>query len=683
MNHFSLKLRKILLYSPLYYLLLVFSFLYLIIYLNFYEIKSKYNINNTNFELKIIKYTIKNNKINIYFNNGIIGKYYLDNEEDVSNFKNTYSLGDIVYVNGKLVLPRNNTIPNTFNYKKYLNSKRIKYILNIKSIKIKTRNKNILLNIKNLMYKRINNIKYNQYLYAFILGDISYLDEEVYDNYKTNGITHLFALSGLHVSMFSSILIFILNKFKTGEKTSFIIVSLFLLFYSFIASFSPSILRATVFFILSSINKIYYLFIKPKHLLFITFILLIIINPLYIFNTGFILSFTISFFILLNNENKDKSSLLYISLISFFSSLPIIINMNYEINLIGFLNNLIFIPLVTYFIFPLSIITMFLPFLSPILNIACNIMEFVSNISSKIVNINICFSKINTIFIIIYYLLLILIIKKYKRVKVIFLILIFILYFKSYFNLNNYVYYIDVNQGDSSLIRIKNKTILIDTGGQINSKLMTNSIIPFMKSIGVKRINYYILSHGDYDHIGWSIDLINNFKVDEVIFNCGEYNKLENELISILNEKNIEYYSCINELNVNNNQLLFLNTKEYNDENNNSNVVYLELDNYKFLFMGDAGVEKEKDILNRYNISNIDVLKVGHHGSKTSSSKDFINEINPKYSIISVGKNNRYGHPNNEVLNNLKESKIYRTDEDGSIVFKIKKNKLKIEMYEP
>ena len=99
--------------------------------------------------------------------------------------------------------------------------------------------------------------------------------------------------------------------------------------------------------------------------------------------------------------------------------------------------------------------------------------------------------------------------------------------------------------------------------------------------------------------------------------------------------------------------------------------------------MGDAGVDKEKDILEKYNMSNIDVLKVGHHGSKTSSSKEFIDEINPKYGVISVGKNNRYGHPNKEVLNNLSDSKIYRTDENGSILFKIKNNKLKIKTCSP
>ena len=94
--------------------------------------------------------------------------------------------------------------------------------------------------------------------------------------------------------------------------------------------------------------------------------------------------------------------------------------------------------------------------------------------------------------------------------------------------------------------------------------------------------------------------------------------------------------------------------------------------------MDDASIEKEKDILNEYSIEDIDFLKVGHHGSDTSSSKEFIDIINPNYSSISVGKNNRYGHPNKEVLNNLSDSKIYRTDQDGSVMFKIKNNRLKI-----
>lgn len=183
--------------------------------------------------------------------------------------------------------------------------------------------------------------------------------------------------------------------------------------------------------------------------------------------------------------------------------------------------------------------------------------------------------------------------------------------------------------------------------------------------------------------MGEVINLVNDFKVEKVIFNCGKFNDLEQSLIKVLDKKKISYYSCIEELNIDKYKLQFLNTKEYDNENDNSNVVYFNYNNYKFLFMGDAGVNKEKDILDKYNISNLDVLKVGHHGSKTSSGKYFINEINPKYSIISVGKNNRYGHPNKEVLNVLENSKIYRTDQNGSIMFKIKNNKLDIKTCTP
>lgn len=192
-----------------------------------------------------------------------------------------------------------------------------------------------------------------------------------------------------------------------------------------------------------------------------------------------------------------------------------------------------------------------------------------------------------------------------------------------------------------------------------------------------------ISPHGDYDHIGEGLNLVNNFKIKNVIFNNDSYNNIEKELIKALQEKKIKYYQNIKELNTKSNKLYFLNNKLYDNENNNSNVIYFNYNNIKMLFMGDAGIEVEEDILEEYNIDNIDILKVGHHGSKTSSSQNFIDNINPRYSIISVGKNNRYGHPNAEVLNNLDNSIIYRIDIDGSIIFKIKSNNLKIETCAP
>ena len=297
--------------------------------------------------------------------------------------------------------------------------------------------------------------------------------------------------------------------------------------------------------------------------------------------------------------------------------------------------------------------------------------------------INIIVPKVSLIFYFIYYVFLFMFLKTNRKIFIL-LIIIYILCIKSkpLIDFNTYVYFLDVGQGDSSLIYSKHKVILIDTGGNDNIKVCDNTI-KFLKSTGKSKINYLVLTHGDYDHMGEAINLINNFKVEKVIFNCGEFNELEKDLIKVLNKKKIPYYSCIKELNINDSKLYFLNSKYYGNENDNSSVIYTEFDNHKFLFMGDAGLEVEEDLIKKYNLQDIDVLKVGHHGSKTSSGKEFVNELNPKYSVISVGKNNRYGHPNDSVLDNLENSKIYRTDEDGSIMFKIKNEKLKIETCPP
>ena len=678
MKHFSLKLRIILLCDYLYYILLFITCIFLLININ-----KKIDVpvfTDNSYELIINDYKINDKTITIYFDD-IIGKYYIDNDDEIKNFKSNYSFGDKVYIEGEISVPNNNTIPNNFNYKDYLYHKYIYYIVKIDKIKMISKNDNIFLNIKNSIYKRIDAIKYNDYLYAFILGKSYYIDSEVLNNYKINGITHLFALSGLHVSMFSSIILFILKKIKLNEKLSYLITSLFLIFFAFIASFTPSIVRSVLFFILSSINNVYYLYIKPKYLLYIVFSILIFINPFYIYDTGFILSFCISFFILLFNEknkiNNNLLSILVISILSTLSSLPIIINMSYEVNILGFINNLFFIPYVTYIVFPLSIIVVFISKLSFILNFLIIIMEYISKVSSNILNIKLIFPKMSLFLIIIYYVLLILIVKKIN-LKKIFIIYLSFLYFRCDFDKNNYVYFIDVGQGDSALIVTKNnKSILIDTGGKVggNYSLMKSNVIPFFKSIGIRKLDYLFITHGDYDHAGYGIDLVNNFNVKNRFTNNGKYNSLEKKLNvksfnnSYIKIDNVEIYS--------------LNNKLYNNENSDSLVLLVIIDNYKLLFMGDASINTEKDIIDNYDIGDVFILKVGHHGSKTSSSKEFINSVNPKYSIISVGKNNKFGHPNKEVLDNLSSSKIYRTDIDGSIMFKIKNNKLRIETYSP
>ena len=513
------------------------------------------------------------------------------------------------------------------------------------------------------------------------------MEDGIIKTYRNIGISHLFSISGMHVNLFIVILNFLLKRVKRKDA---IIVS-FLLFLLFLTNYTESLLRCTFFIILSDINKLFKLKIKSTYLLVITAFILLFINPYLIYSVGFLFSAIITFFIILSRNLMKKKGYIkksiIMSSICFLASIPIISSSFFKVNLLTPVFNVIFIPIVSLIIFPFGILTFILPFLDNAYFMLTSFLEKLANFTCNINVFTFALSKTNMTIIFLYYLFLYLAIKKNKKYILLYLTLLFININSRFLIIKPFVTFLDVGQGDSNVIVMPGgKTILIDTAGSynMNGKIVNNRLIPYLNSIGINKIDYLILTHGDYDHMGEAINLVDNFKVEKVIFNCGPYNDLEKELINVLDEKKIKYYSCIKELNIDNNKLYFLQTKEYDNENDNSNVIYTELNGYKFMFMGDAGVEKEKDIiLDKYNISDIDVLKVGHHGSKTSSSKGFIDEIDPKYSIISVGKNNRYGHPNKEVLNNLYNSKIYRTDQDGSIMFKIKNNKLKIEICSP
>jgi len=692
---------KIVLQSKIFiFVLLLVTILYSYYILNNNIYKTKYNENTTNITGVIDSIKINNNKLTLTIKNKekIMVNYYINSDEELDLIKK-YKLGDKIKVLGSIKLPNKNTNFNLFNYRNYLLSKKIYWIFTANTIEIVEHNKDLIYKVKNIIYNRIDNInKTKDYLKMFIIGDSTSLDGNIKQTYQNNGIIHLFCISGMHVSFITSIILLILNKISKNKFINNSITILFLIFYCLIVNISASIIRVCLFYIILCINK--KLNIKIINLFIIFSCIMIIINPYNLYNSGFLFSYIITFYLMLFNKliSKYKNKLLkslILSIICFLASLPILINNYFSVNLLTIINNLFFIPYVTFIVFPLSILTFIFPILDNILIIFINILEnislFINNI--KIFNITLC--HIPFYIFLFYYLIITLILYKiYNNKYYYILILIIILFVHSnylYFNSKTIITFMDVGQGDCSLIfSPHNKSIiLIDTGGKINYKntneysIAKSTIIPYLKSAGVKKLNYLILTHGDYDHMGEAINLVENFKVEKVIFNCGPYNDLERDLIKVLVKKKIPYYSCIKELNIDNNKLYFLNNGDYGNENDNSSVIYTELNNYKFLFMGDAGVEVEEDLIEKYNLRNIDVLKVGHHGSRTSSSEEFIDEVNPQYSIISVGKNNRYGHPNDNVLNNLINSKIYRTDIDGSIMFKIKNNKLKIETCSP
>ena len=662
-------------------LIILFIMLTGYIMLNFSIKNSDLNINKFNGVL--VAYKIDGDKLSMQLKNKqkIIANYYIKSESEKKYLEKNLELGYMIKTTGSVSEPVKNTIPNNFNYKKYLKSKNINLIMNTKTIKIIKKN-NIFYKLKNFIIKMIDNRKDSKYFYTFILGDKSFLENDVYNLYKINGITHLFAISGMHISM----LILIFNKLKFKNK----FIVLFLYIYSFLVMFTPSVLRVTIFYTLKNI-KLFKDFNNSK-LLFYTAFILILINPFLILDVGFQYSFIITLGLFLI---KPKC-IISLSIFAFLLSLPITLYNNFEFNLISIFINILIVPFVSYILYPFLLLSFIFPFLDSILHILIVILEYSNFLLEKLAFI-ITTGKMNLIIILIYYVFLILFVKTKNKKLLLFLpVLVAITKFSYLFNNNYYVYYLDVGQGDCEvIISPKHKdVVMIDTGGkttyqkeswQEKTKEYKDSeqLITFLKSFGITKITKLVITHGDYDYMGEAVNLVSDFKVEQVVFNCGELNDLEKKLTKVLDQKNIKYEICINNIKKDNYNLEFLNTKIYDNENDSSSVIYLNYNDYKFLFMGDAGIERENDVLDKYNLSDIDVLKVGHHGSNTSSSENFIKSISPKYSLISVGKNNRYGHPKDSVLDILRNSKIYRTDIDGSIKFKIKNNKLKIETCSP
>ena len=679
---------KIILQSNIFYLILIiFSIIYVFYFTKIKKHNSIYDSNQKEVVGTISKIIINddNIKLTLKSKEDIIVTYYYKSKEEINNLK----LGLKVKVFGELKKPLNNTIPNIFNYKNYLETKKIYYLFTAKDFDIVDNNISFLYRIKNYLIDRCNKIDSLGYIKSLVLG-INDIDEEIDNIYKVNGIMHLFAISGMHISLLSSLLLKLLKKFIKNNDLIMIVIIIFLILYSMLIGFTPSVTRSLYMYILLNINKRFKLNISNLKIIILVIIIMILYNPFYIYDIGFLYSISTSLGLIIYSKSINKSnkiiSLFKISLIANIFSLPITINNNYQINILTLVINILVVPLVSYIIYPLCLLTLFIPLIYSILKIGIIILELISKLFYKIKFLIIIMPKMNIAIIITYYFFLLLIIKYNKRIFKFFLFLVLIFNKYSYlFDNNAYIYFFDVGQGDSSLIvSSKHKeVILIDTGGLFANYYPIENIINFLKSIGITKINYLILTHGDYDHMGYSSYLINNYKVKNVIFNNGTFNDLELELIDILYKKNITYYQSLEYLNIANSKLYFLNKEIYNNENDNSSVLYLKLSNYKFIFMGDASIDVENKLIKTYSLNNIDVLKVGHHGSKTSSSKDFINYINPKYSIISVGKNNLFGHPNKEALKILEQSEIFRTDKNGSIEFKITKENLLVKYYVP
>lgn len=255
------------------------------------------------------------------------------------------------------------------------------------------------------------------------------------------------------------------------------------------------------------------------------------------------------------------------------------------------------------------------------------------------------------------------------------LLLISILYYSPSYSIPNYdfiIHYIDVGQGDSALVQTNNKNLLIDAGTPDSSE----SLINYLKNLGIKNIDFVVATHPHADHIGGMQSILKEFNVS---YFCApkvtENTDIFKNMIKALKEKNIS----INILSDSHPIDLGENTKveiyspsnnEYDNINNYSSLLRISYGETSFLFTGDAEAEIEMEVLKLNKDLKSDVLKVGHHGSITSTTDSFLKEVSPNIAIISLGLDNSYGHPSSQVLKKLSDNKseIFRTDEDGTII---------------
>ncbi len=573
--------------------------------------------------------------------------------------ESSYDFLDIIKVIGTKSKIDFTTLESQFDFNYYLFSKNVDYQINSNEI-------SYIFNfpLGNYFLKKTFLNQFKNELVKDYLGSMLF-SYSVYDNENINKLREIqvvaiISLTGtyLNFALYSLKKLYFL---KFEEKESTILAFLTFLPFLLINLNKFVVIRVIVFYLFNFFNKFYlnrrFERIEVISLMGLAFIFLF---PRIIFQSSFYISFTIYFFLMLignnfnNYKNIEKKFLMQI-VISIIV-LPFTISSNYSFNILSIiiifiispLNKVIFIiGVLSFFFLPYNVVDFILKYLT----------EFIMLFDK--LNLNIHVPEFNSLMYLVYYALVILFFYyfeiKHKRKLIpiaLFEVSLLVLYVIPIENSFTYqVTFINVGQGDSTLVRIKNHSYLIDTGGLTYNDIATNSLIPFLKKNRIYSLDAVFLTHNDFDHSGGFESLADHFDVKNV-YDYSNFNEFDSTIFKV---GNLNIYKDLRE-----------------DENDKSLVLKFELGDTSFLIMGDAPSKIEEQIIKDNPTLDIDILKVGHHGSKTSSSLEFLKVVTPKEAIISCGKNNIYHHPNEETLENLKKvnAKIRRTDIEGSITYK-------------
>ena len=649
-------------------------------------------------KVRILPDTIKVNGDSLSFRGKTDGRtfqvyYKLQSEEEKEQFQALTDLHEIE-LEGKLSEPEGQRNFGGFDYQAYLKTQGIYQTLTIKSIQsIKQVNSwDIGENLSSLRRKAVVWIKMHfpdpmrNYMTGLLFGHLDTDFEEMNELYSSLGIIHLFALSGMQVGFFmDGFKKLLLRLGLTQEKLKWLTYP-FSLIYAGLTGFSASVIRSLLQKLLAQHG------VKSLDNFALTVLVLFIIMPNFFLTAGGVLSCAYAFILTMTSkEGEGLKAVARESLVISLGILPILSFYFAEFQPWSILLTFVFSFLFDLVFLPLLSILFILSFVYPVtqLNLVFEWLESIIRLVSQMASRPLVFGQPNAWLLILLLASLALVYDFRKNIKRVagFSLFIVGLFFITKHPLENEITMLDVGQGESIFLRdMTGKTILIDVGGKAESdkkiqawqqKSTTSNaqrtLIPYLKSRGVDKIDQLILTNTDKEHVGDLLEVTKAFHVGEILVSKGSLTQKEFVAELEATQTKVRSVTAGENFPIFGSYLEVLSPGKIGDGNrDDSLLLYGKLMDKYFLFTGNLKEKGEKDLLKQYPTLEVDVLKVGQHGAKTSSNPAFLEKLKPEITLISVGKNNRAKLPHQETLTRLEsiKSKVYRTDQNGATRFK-------------
>ena len=674
----------------------IFGFWFL--FQNWQQSQESQNLADSVERVRILPDTIKVNGDSLSFRGKSDGHifqvyYKLQSEEEKEAFQALTALHDLE-LEGKLSEPEGQRNFGGFDYQAYLKTQGIFQTLNIKRIQSlkQVSSWDIGENLSSLRRKAVVWIKTHfpdpmrNYMTGLLLGHLDTDFEEMNGLYSSLGIIHLFALSGMQVGFFmDGFKKLLLRLGLTQEKLKWLTYP-FSILYAGLTGFSTSVIRSLLQKLLAQHG------VKGLDNFALTVLVLFIIMPNFFLTAGGVLSCAYAFILTMTSkEGEGLKAIARESLVISLGILPILSFYFAEFQPWSILLTFVFSFLFDLVFLPLLSILFALSFLYPViqLNFIFEWLEGMIRLVSQLASRPLVFGQPNAWILILLLISLALVYDLRKNIKrlAVLSLLITGLFFLTKYPLENEITMPDVGQGESIFLRdITGKTILIDVGGKAESskkiekwqeKTTTSnaqrSLIPYLKSRGVAKIDQLILTNTDREHVGDLLEVSKAFHIGEILVSKGSLKQKEFVAELEATKTKVGSVTVGENLPIFGSHLEVLSPRKIGDGGyDDSLVLYGKLLDKYFLFTGNLEEKGEKELLKQYPDLEVDVLKAGQHGSKKSSSSAFLEQLKPEMTLISVGKNNRTKLPHQETLTRLEgiNSKVYRTDQQGAIRFK-------------